>query len=216
MSDAIVMTFHALWRFIKKPVELSEDKASLQLKIGTCLALFLIQIPPLLVLMSLISGLEQLGLWEEDMHSLQKIFQEMEPVLIFLFAVIVAPLFEEVMFRLILKFRSNFLILWSIHIGVALHLGQKRSLLKTARKVWGKFYGWIFYLMAVAFGLMHIMNFEPSLNIYLLAPILVAPQILIGINLGYLRVRFGLIWSILFHALYNGILMSIALLTGEI
>ena len=216
MSDVIVMTFHALWRFIKKPVELSEDKASLQLKIGTCGALFLIQIPPLLVLMALVGGLEQLGLWDEDMHSLQKIFQEMEPVLIFFFAVIMAPLLEEVMFRLILRFRSNFLILWSIHIGVALHLGQKRSLLKTARKVWDKFYGWIFYLMAAAFGLMHIMNFEPSLNIYLLAPILVAPQILIGINLGYLRVRFGLIWSILFHACYNGILMSIALLTGEI
>ena len=216
MSDVIVMTFHALWRFIKKPVELSEDKASLQLKIGTCGALFLIQIPPLLVLMALVGGLEQLGLWDEDMHSLQKIFQEMEPVLIFFFAVIMAPLLEEVMFRLILRFRSNFLILWSIHIGVALQLGQKRSLLKTARKVWDKFYGWIFYLMTVAFGLMHIMNFEPSLNIYLLAPILVAPQILIGINLGYLRVRFGLIWSILFHAFYNGVLMSIALLTGEI
>lgn len=216
MSDVIVMTFHALWRFIKKPVELSEDKASLQLKIGTCGALFLIQIPPLLVLMALIGGLEQLGLWDEDMHSLQKIFQEMEPVLIFFFAVIMAPLLEEVMFRLILRFRSNFLILWSIHIGVALHLGQKRSLLKTARKVWDKFYGWVFYLMTMAFGLMHIMNFEPSLNIYLLAPILVAPQILIGINLGYLRVRFGLIWSILFHAFYNGVLMSIALLTGEI
>ncbi len=216
MSDVIVMTFHALWRFIKKPVELSEDKASLQLKIGTCGALFLIQIPPLLVLMALVGGLEQLGLWDEDMHSLQKIFQEMEPVLIFFFAVIMAPLLEEVMFRLILRFRSNFLILWSIHIGVALQLGQKRSLLKTARKVWDKFYDWVFYLMTMAFGLMHIMNFEPSLNIYLLAPILVAPQILIGINLGYLRVRFGLIWSILFHAFYNGILMSIALLTGEI
>ena len=216
MSDVIVMTFHALWRFIKKPVELSEDKASLQLKIGTCGALFLIQIPPLLVLMALVGGLEQLGLWDEDMHSLQKIFQEMEPVLIFFFAVIMAPLFEEVMFRLILRFRSNFLILWSIHIGVALQLGQKRRLLKTARKVWDKFYDWVFYLMTMAFGLMHIMNFEPSLNIYLLAPILVAPQILIGINLGYLRVRFGLIWSILFHAFYNGVLMSIALLTGEI
>lgn len=216
MSDVIVMTFHALWRFIKKPVELSEDKASLQLKIGTCGALFLIQIPPLLVLMALVGGLEQLGLWDEDMHSLQKIFQEMEPVLIFFFAVIMAPLLEEVMFRLILRFRSNFLILWSIHIGVALQLGQKRRLLKTARKVWDKFYDWVFYLMTMAFGLMHIMNFEPSLNIYLLAPILVAPQILIGINLGYLRVRFGLIWSILFHAFYNGVLMSIALLTGEI
>ena len=134
MSDVIVMTFHALWRFIKKPVELSEDKASLQLKIGTCGALFLIQIPPLLVLMALVGGLEQLGLWDEDMHSLQKIFQEMEPVLIFFFAVIMAPLLEEVMFRLILRFRSNFLILWSIHIGVALHLGQKRSLLKQLEK----------------------------------------------------------------------------------
>jgi len=216
MSDVIVMTFHALWDFIKKPTELGKDNTSLQIKIGTCLALFLIQIPPLLVLMSLIGGLEQLGLWEEDMHRLQKIFQEMDPVLIFFFAVIVAPLFEEIMFRLILKFRSNLLILWSIHIGVALHLGEKRSLLKTARQVWDKFYGWIFYMITVAFGLIHIMNFEPSLNIYLLAPILVAPQILIGINLGYLRVRFGLIWSILFHALYNGILMSIALLTGEI
>ena len=216
MSDLLILTFHALWHFIKKPVELGEDSASLQVKIGTCLALFIIQIPPLLVLMALVGGLEQLGLWDEDMHSLQKIFQEMEPVLIFFFAVIMAPLLEEVMFRLILRFRSNFLILWSIHIGVALHLGQKRSLLKTARKVWDKFYGRVFYLMTMAFGLMHIMNFEPSLNIYLLAPILVAPQILIGINLGYLRVRFGLIWSILFHAFYNGVLMSIALLTGEI
>ena len=73
-----------------------------------------------------------------------------------------------------------------------------------------------FYLISIAFGLIHILNFEPSLNIYLLAPILVAPQIVIGINLGYLRIRFGLIWSILFHAFHNGILLSIALLTGEI
>jgi|TARA_B110000046_G_C12973045_1_gene389815 hypothetical protein len=216
MSDLLILTFHALWHFIKKPVELGEDSASLQVKIGTCLALFIIQIPPLLVLMVLVGGLEHLGLWEEDMHSLQKIFKEMEPALIFFFAVIMAPLFEEIMFRLILRFRSNFLILWSIRLIALLQIDDKRTLLKTARKVWDKFYGWIFYFMTLAFGLMHILNFEPSLNIYLLAPILVAPQILIGINLGYLRVRFGLIWSILFHAFYNGILMSIALLTGEI
>ncbi|MDC1234129.1 CPBP family intramembrane metalloprotease [Cyclobacteriaceae bacterium] len=216
MNTLITNTLQELWDFMKNPVELADQNSPIQQKIATCWALFLIQIPPLLVLMALLGGLEQLGLWEEDMHSLQKIFEEMEPVLIFFFAVIMAPLFEEIMFRLILRFRSNFLILWSIHIGVTLHLGEKRSLLKIARKVWDKFYGWIFYLMALAFGLMHIMNFEPSLNIYLLAPILVAPQILIGINLGYLRIRFGLIWSILFHAFHNGVLMTIALLTGEI
>ena len=64
MSDLINLTFDALWNFIKKPIELGKDNTSLQIKIGTCLALFLIQIPPLLVLMSLIGGLEQLGLWD--------------------------------------------------------------------------------------------------------------------------------------------------------
>ena len=140
----------------------------------------------------------------------------MNPGLIFFFAVIIAPFFEEIMFRLILRFRSNFLILWPLQLLILLQRDNKINLLKTIRNFWDKFYGWIFYLITIAFGLVHILNFEPSLNIYLLAPVLVAPQILIGINLGYLRIRFGLIWSILFHAFHNGILMSIALMTGEI
>ncbi len=216
MPNFLILTFHDLWRFVKKPIELSHCKASHQVKIETCLALFLIQIPPLLVLLILIGMLEKLGLWEEDMHGLQRIFEEMEPAFIFFFAVILAPIFEEIMFRLILKFRSNFLILWSVQLLTLLQKDKKRPLLKLTRKVWDKFYKWIFYLITLAFGLMHILNFEPSLNIVLLAPILVAPQILIGINLGYIRIRFGLIWSILFHASHNGVLMTIALLTGEI
>ena len=216
MSNLLVLTLRDLWYFIKKPVELKQVRIPLRVKISTCLALFIIQIPPLLVLSALLSGLEILGLWEDDMHRLQKIFTEMKPELIFFFVVIIAPLFEEIMFRLILKFRSNFLILWPLRLLIFLQINSKINLLKTIRNIWNKFYGWIFYLVSIAFGLLHILNFEPSLNIYLLAPVLVAPQILIGINLGYLRIRFGLIWSILFHAFYNGILLSIALFTDEI
>ena len=216
MSNLLVLTLRDLWYFIKKPVELKQVRIPLKVKIGTCLALFIIQIPPLLGLSALLGGLEILGLWEDDMHRLQKIFQEMKPGLIFFFAVIIAPFLEEVMFRLILKLRSNFLILWPLQLLILLQVNNKINLLKTIRNFWNKFYGWIFYLISIAFGLIHILNFEPSLNIYLLAPILVAPQIVIGINLGYLRIRFGLIWSILFHAFYNGILLSIALLTDEI
>ncbi len=216
MSNLLILTLRDLWYFIKKPVELKQVRIPLKVKISTFLALFVIQIPPLIVLSALLSGLEILGLWEEDMHRLQKIFKEMKPGLIFFFAVIIAPLFEEMMFRLILKFRYNFLILWPIQLLILLQISNKINLLKTILNYWNKFYGWIFYLISIAFGLIHILNFEPSLNIYLLAPVLVAPQILIGINLGYLRIRFGLIWSILFHAFYNGILMSIALLSGEI
>ena len=216
MSNLLVLTFRDLWYFIKKPVELKKVRIPLKVKIGTCLALFIIQIPPLLGLSGLLGGLEILGLWEDDMHRLQKIFKEMKPGLIFFFAVIIAPFLEEIMFRLGLKLRSNFLILWPLQLLILLQVSNKINLLKTIRNFWNKFYAWIFYLITIAFGLIHILNFKPSLNIYLLAPVLVAPQILIGINLGYLRIRFGLIWSILFHAFYNGILLSIALLTGEI
>ena len=216
MSNILVLTLLDLWYFIKKPVELKQVRIPLKVKIGTCLALFIIQIPPLLGLSALLSGLEVLGLWEDDMHRLQKIFKEMKPGLIFFSAVIIAPFLEEIMFRLILKFRSNFLILWPLQLLILLQVDNKINLLKTIRNFWNKFYGWIFYLISIAFGLIHILNFEPSLNIYLLSPVLVAPQIVIGINLGYLRIRFGLIWSILFHAFYNGILLSIAFLTGEI
>ena len=216
MSNLLVLTFRDLWYFIKKPVELKQVRIPLKVKIGTCLALFIIQIPPLLGLSALLGGLEILGLWEDDMHRLQKIFKEMKPDLIFFFAVIIAPFLEEIMFRLGLKLRSNFLILWPLQLLILLQVSNKINLLKTIRNFWNKFYAWIFYLITIAFGLIHILNFKPSLNIYLLAPVLVAPQILIGINLGYLRIRFGLIWSILFHSFYNGILLSIALLTGEV
>jgi len=216
MSNLLVLTFRDLWYFIKKPVELKQVRIPIKVKIGTCLALFIIQIPPLLGLSALLGGLEILGLWEDDMHRLQKIFKEMKPDLIFFFAVIIAPFLEEIMFRLVLKFRSNFLILWPLQLLILLQVSNKINLLKTIRNFWNKFYAWIFYLITIAFGLIHILNFKPSINIYLLAPVLVAPQILIGISLGYLRIRFGLIWSILFHAFYNGILLSIALLTGEI
>ena len=216
MSNLLVLTFRDLWYFIKKPVELKQVRIPIKVKIGTCLALFIIQIPPLLGLSALLGGLEILGLWEDDMHRLQKIFKEMKPELIFFFAVIIAPFLEEIMFRLVLKFRSNFLILWPLQLLILLQVSNKINLLKTIRNFWNKFYVWIFYLITIAFGLIHILNFKPSINIYLLAPVLVAPQILIGISLGYLRIRFGLIWSILFHAFYNGILLSIALLTGEI
>ena len=216
MSNLLVLTFRDLWYFIKKPVELKQVRIPIKVKIGTCLALFIIQIPPLLGLSALLGGLEILGLWEDDMHRLQKIFKEMKPELIFFFAVIIAPFLEEIMFRLVLKFRSNFLILWPLQLLILLQVSNKINLLKTIRNFWNKFYAWIFYLITIAFGLIHILNFKPSINIYLLAPVLVAPQILIGISLGYLRIRFGLIWSILFHAFYNGILLSIALLTGEI
>ena len=58
-------------------------------------------------------------------------------------------------------------------------------------------------MLTIAFGYIHIFNFEMNVATILLSPLLVMPQINLGIFAGYIRVCFGLLWSILLHAMYN-------------
>lgn len=60
------------------------------------------------------------------------------------------------------------------------------------------------YFSALIFGFMHIYNFTDiqSIEIYKL-PFLVAPQILLGLIAGYIRLTRGFKYGVLFHALNN-------------
>ncbi|WP_435264277.1 CPBP family glutamic-type intramembrane protease [Tenacibaculum sp. nBUS_03] len=60
------------------------------------------------------------------------------------------------------------------------------------------------------FGLVHITNYTLTTNVILLTPFLIAPQTILGGYLGFIRVRFGLHWSILLHACYNAFFMTMA------
>lgn len=66
----------------------------------------------------------------------------------------------------------------------------------------------ITYILALGFGLVHLVNFSdlPFL-LYGLGVFLVFPQIMAGFIMSYIRVKQGLISVILFHAVYNGILL---------
>jgi hypothetical protein len=68
-----------------------------------------------------------------------------------------------------------------------------------------------FYLAAFLFASLHITNYKPSLTVFVLMPILILPQFLGGIMLGWLRTNLGILWSILGHALYNFSLLGPAL-----
>lgn len=61
------------------------------------------------------------------------------------------------------------------------------------------------------FGLIHITNFEFSYTILLLSPILVAPQIILGFFIGFLRVRYGFVLGFLMHALHNAVFIGFGL-----
>jgi membrane protease YdiL (CAAX protease family) len=65
---------------------------------------------------------------------------------------------------------------------------------------------YFFYGSALVFGLLHASNFIG--NPYVLiafSPLLGGPQILLGLLLGYFRMKNGLAYSMLFHILVNAV-----------
>jgi membrane protease YdiL (CAAX protease family) len=74
---------------------------------------------------------------------------------------------------------------------------------KSVEKIYHRYYFWFFYLTVVVFGALHLGNYLDLGNLVFLAPLLFLPQILAALVLGYVRVRYGLVWSILVHFLIN-------------
>lgn len=72
------------------------------------------------------------------------------------------------------------------------------------RQRWARYFGWIFYLSALLFGLMHVFNVrEISLAIVSLAPFITFQQIVLGLFNGYVRMRYGFRQAIIQHSLFN-------------
>lgn len=178
-------TFNELIAYLKNPVLEQDANTDIQYRLKKFLHLLIISI----ITASLFSGvfilIEELGLIDLENHEVKKMFENFSAPMILFLTVIMAPLLEEVFFRAPL------------------------TLFKTKES-----FKILFYVFAVLFGLVHISNFEMSTNVLLLAPILIAPQTILGGFLGFIRVRFGLIWSILLHATYNFFFIGLTLL-GE-
>ena len=67
-----------------------------------------------------------------------------------------------------------------------------------------RFYPWLFHGAALAFAAVHLFNFRLNAMALVLLPLLVLPQWVTGLVLGWMRVRRGMGASIALHALFNG------------
>jgi membrane protease YdiL (CAAX protease family) len=152
--------------------------------------------------------------------------QEWSPLKTILIGILLAPFYEEVLFRSLLRFKWS-----SIHIFVptaiafvALSIYKSKFILpillslfvlglflfvtivsriKIESFITSKF-KYFFYSSSIIFGLLHASNFTG--NIYLILTfsfILGGPQIVLGLILGYIRMNHGLKYSILFHLVVN-------------
>jgi uncharacterized protein len=153
----------------------------------------------------------------------------------FIYAVIFAPFLEEVIFRLSLIFNPGNLAL-SISTFIALIIHKVfnmyfsiivflffyfliNSLASTYRlnfiSFWDKNYKYIFYLMPILFGLVHIGNFKfINVSQFLIAPVLIFPQLVVGFILSFTRLYYksGFLICIIFHTLMNLISISVSMI----
>lgn len=167
-----------IFGFLKTPVYQEDKTSDLNQKYRIFARLLFYALALSYALGLLNQSLETLFDWDIGKHASED-FMEASPWLLFLMAVVLAPLLEELFFRGPLLFFKD-----------------------------SPFFPHAFYLLTLVFGFYHILNFEFTSATLWLSPLLVAPQLSVGVFLGFVRVRFGLIWSMALHAAYNLILIG--------
>ena len=68
----------------------------------------------------------------------------------------------------------------------------------------------VLYISSILFGLSHITNFTDTLSIPIyMIPLLIFPQLILGLMAGYLRLTYGFIYCVLCHFIINLITFTI-------
>ncbi len=173
----------------------------------------------------------------EDMdHKVENLYSQ--PWMLAIQAVLLAPILEEAVFRLPMKYsyvriftacclvlsmlltfihseRTVGLIAIAFFLIVALfHFIDQRNdnqLNAQIAPLWETYFYIPFWILTLCFALLHLTNFGGQFPLYL-APFLVLPQFVLGAMLGYIRTGFGFVFAVLFHALHNGVLVGMALM----
>jgi hypothetical protein len=193
-------------QFLKKPNP-NPNHSNIETNKNWQTLLIFILIDVLLIIPSvlLIFLIQEVSNLDLDNHAVSDLTNKFGLFLLILLGGIISPLIEEIIFRLPLNYKRNYL--FKI-VGIV--IGKK-----TVKNFWFKYYTVFFYLFIIAFGAVHIFNYkDETLGILLLSPILVLPQIIGGTVMAYLRMNLGFFWSFLQHAIFNSVLMLIAFYTN--
>ena len=153
------------------------------------------------------------------------------------------PLLEEVGFRLYLRFRPIYLslsstvlcyyfitkviyktnnldinndfivrVIISIFLGVLVFLISNKYQ-KHLQKFWKTNIRWILYFSIFLFGFVHILNYELSIKVFLLFPLITLPQLVAGALIGFARINYGFIYGLSMHMISNFVYLILLILT---
>tara|TARA_R110002167_G_scaffold41832_6_gene127686 strand:+ start:177 stop:734 length:558 start_codon:yes stop_codon:yes gene_type:complete len=168
-----------VFHFLKYPVYTEDDNPDIKYRLTVFYWLLGYALMFSLVLGMLNTVLASTFGLDFGKHAVNDFIEQYSPWVLLFIAVVLAPVLEELCFRGPLIF-------------------FRRS----------PFFGWIFYVFTLVFGFYHLTNFDVTPTTLLFSPLLVAPQLSVGVFLGFIRVRFGLLWGMALHAMYNLILIG--------
>lgn len=80
---------------------------------------------------------------------------------------------------------------------------NKESFNSLVLSAWKNHFAWIFFIFAACFGIAHISNYQLSTRVFLFFPLLILPQLIMGVLCGYVRLYLGFFWGYALHALHN-------------
>jgi len=212
------------WRFINHPTprQYAEQVSDpfLYVNILFFVAFFVNIIVLVVVNILLIDSSELGGAFDELDFGFWKMFG---------LAVVGAPLVEEIIFRGPLRNKLALTVLVALLISVlmaAMLVGSGLTelsyyvspilfsvlllLLLSMDGLWEKWklqidhmYPYLFFLVAGVFGFVHIYNYNQDAFSWWMVPILIMPQFILALFLGFVRLRVGLWACIYMHALNN-------------
>jgi membrane protease YdiL (CAAX protease family) len=138
--------------------------------------------------------------------------------LVAVLAIFLAPLLEEPVYRLHLDLKKSH-IAWSLGLSLLLisevwyplgifwvYLVYLIVMINLNKKVNLKF---VVYFSSAMFALIHMANFTDFdyEKYFFLVPILVSSQFIGGLILSYIRLNHGMKWAIVFHGVYNAMVV---------
>ena len=181
------MTNRVLWNFVsflKHPKDV-QTKESFKRKLQTifillglemCL-LYFVLVPLYYLMEPLVSVKEELDYKDDTLF--------MSVIL----SIILAPIFEEIGLRLILRRIFPIKYIFS-------------------QKLWNKIFPFLVYASSVIFGFVHLTNYtNDGFWFYVFSPIIISYQLIGGLVTAFIRVKYNFFYGMLYHSLWNASLI---------
>ncbi|WP_293311022.1 CPBP family intramembrane glutamic endopeptidase [Pedobacter sp. UBA5917] len=228
----MIETLSTFWQFLRKPklLKLSKDNKSLWRDMLWLLLLDLFFAGLVITTYYILVHFKIIKEYVQEIDILKKYGLTVTLLLV----CIIAPVLEEFLFRWHLRkkylpiyfvcftlglisnyfIKSSFLTwpvyLFFIFIALILQVYFKTMDIRKRLVFQQRSFGYLLYYSAIIFGLIHLNNIkgltlsDPAFILFVIS------QGFMGLSLGYLRIKYGLIYSILLHAFYNFIMVILA------